>query len=180
MNTTNYWIIAAQITVPFVASFAATWVNFWLTNKRLTSEVPMALQRQKYEAILSANKRVWSLVSFMTETENAHSVVTWSEKQGVKTYWFHPEKADAFMVQRRLIFYDEGHGVFLSRKVTDAIAIYRSKVYGLMLTGDKSLEKMELKNPELAKELFKLAETMRVEIRKAIELNERVLPHDEK
>jgi hypothetical protein len=171
----NNWIIVAQITAPFIATGIATWVNYELGNKRLRREVPMALQRLKSEAILTANKRVWSLIAFMTETENTNSIVTWTEKQKVKTFWFHPEKATNFMEQLRLIFYDEGHGVFLSRKGTDAISTYRNKIYSLLLVEDRSSDKFELKNPDLAKDLFRLAEDLRTEIRQAIELKERTL-----
>lgn len=168
-NNYNYWWEAAKILAPFIAAGLATYVSFL----RLKKENQIYIQRLKYESILNAHKSVWELASFMGEIENNNSIITWKENLGNKTYTFHPERAKMFMDKLREIYFDKGHGAFLSRKTTDCLYEFRGKIFGLLLAKNNPTEPFEMIKAELATSLFKTGNDLRIEIRNAIELSER-------
>lgn len=162
---------AAKIIAPFVAAGLATYVTYI----RLKKENQLYIRKLKYESVLTAHKEVWQLASYMSEIENSNSVITWTEKHGHKTYIFHPQRAEEFMNRLREIYFDKGHGAFLSREVTDRIYEFRGKIFGLILAKNNSSNPFELQKPELAVSLFSIGGELRDYIRKSIELDERKL-----
>ncbi len=170
----NWSLEAVKIAAPFIAAY----LTYVFAVRKMQRENPEVIQRKKYESILSANQHAWSLIAFMAETENEFSIVRWKKNGQEKVFYFHPENAKKFMENMRRIFYDEGHGLFFSRSVTDAVYTYRSLIYGLLMANGENNELIILENKEQAQRLFALAETMRKAIRETIELHQRKLDLD--
>jgi hypothetical protein len=175
MSEIHWGLETAKLVVPVVIPVTVAWITYTLAVRKLQKDNREALERQKYEAILLAHRRAWALIAYMTETENARSVVTWKKQKEVRTNYFNPVNARKFMDSLREVFYDEGHGIFLSREVTDLLHEYRIILYGLLLRHDGKDDIVVIEKPELAKELFAKSVKLIAAVRDSMEVTERRL-----
>lgn len=80
--------------------------------------------------------RVWSLLGYLTEVENARSVLIW-KRQGGQTRWYlRLRQAREYIEELSEVFYAEGHGLLVDSQVKERLYEYRGLVYGVMLKED--------------------------------------------
>ncbi len=163
---------------PTIIAMIVAYVTFRLNVAKLKKEIIESIEKLKYEAILKANVRCFSLLAYLSETENELSVFTWVQDKQTKEkeYFVNVKNYELFMQQLRIIFYDEGNGIYLSKEVLTDLFKCRSILYGFTLsTKDGTELKVKVKKVEMSKEIFNLCTQINESIRKAIELDERKL-----
>lgn len=181
MNLSICWLEIIKAFSPIVGALVAligAWLAYRYAVRKLSDENAASIERKKYEAILHANERCWSLLMYTSETENACSIFTWVRAETTKedSFYFHPDRCEAFFDALRVIYYEEGNGIYFDRKVTESLFEIRGILYGLHLKVLKEKrEPVFIENPELAKRVFFLTNQCRGEIREAIELDGRKL-----
>ena len=146
--------------------------------KKLRKESLENIERAKYEAILKAHQSIYKLLRFTTDTENDDSILVWEQPKGggEKTYYFRQANIRKFIKELTEEIYNKGNGIFLSKEVMSLIFEYRSLVYGLLLTSkDKPGETIEIKNEKLAKRMLEIHQSLSIQIRRAVNLQQRNL-----
>jgi hypothetical protein len=177
LTITNVFLLQYLI-FPIIVAGLVAYFTFKYNVAKLKKEIVESIEKIKYEAILKAHIRCFSLLAYLTETENELSIFTWvkDKNTGVINYFVDGNNHKLFIKQLRIIFYDEGNGIYLSKEVLDSLFKCRSILYGLSLsTKDKTETKTSVKNDNMPKEIFDLCVKMNLAIRKAIELDERIL-----
>lgn len=168
--TTPFILDVLKIVAPIVA----VWIAYLYAVKKLKAENRQSIERKKYEAILRAHERCWSLIAYLTEVENANSIFVWVRENKVDTYYFRPDCFRAFFEALNTVYYEEGNGLYLSKEVFDHLFYCRNVLYGIALK-TKTDEKVKIENNEMVKAFFKRTEEMRSDIRNAIQLETRKL-----
>lgn len=175
------WLEIVKAFSPIAGALVAligAWLAYRYAVRKLTDENAASIERKKYEAILRANERCWSLLMYTSETENACSIFTWIRSESTKedSFYFHPDHCEMFFNALRVVYYEEGNGIYLDRRVTASLFEIRNILYGLRMKTLKENEgKVLISNHDLAKRVFSLTNQCREEIREAIELDRRKL-----
>lgn len=141
----------------------------WSKQKR---QEGLHLQDLKlYESELQAAKSTWALIAYFSESDNDKNVFRSGKKDddGDVIMYFRTEQAKIFFEQLNLVFYEQGHGVFLSKESKKYIfdirrAIERWNVRAV----DNSLEEYAIENKEKLKDFKKCREDLIIELRNTI------------
>ncbi len=169
--------ISQPIAVVLVAFISAFLANF-LTVRRLRKETKVGLQKSKYDKMLQANQKAWSLLAFLTDKENIKSVYTLTRQNGKDTFYIQKNNAELFIKEYAEHIFSEGYGLFLSQQTIALLAEARGIVYGFLLKEKSNSENsIKVDNEEFIKSIRRIYEKLILEIRDAIVINEeRKLP----
>ncbi len=163
--------------IPVAGAVVVAYLTYLFAVKKLKKVSRENIERKKYEAILHAHKKIYSLLAYTTDTENAKSILVWEAEKNDranKTYYFRKRNALEFIDKLRREFYDCGNGLFLSSEVNKLIFEYRGLVYGFLLKEDKNTEEcIKMDNPEMAKRMITINQEMITAIRESIGLQKR-------
>ena len=149
--------------------------------KQLHAESSEKINRMHHEAIVKAHQSIYKLLRFITDTENDNCILVWEQPKGggEKTYYFRQANIRKFIKELTEEIYNKGYSIFLSKSVMSLIFEYRSLVYGLLLTAkDKPDETIEIKNEKLAKRMIEIHQSLSIQIRRTVNLQERYLQFD--
>lgn len=141
----------------------------WSKQKR---QEGLHLQDLKlYESELEAAKATWALIAYFSEGDNDKNVFKSGKKDddGDVIKYFRSAQAKIFFEQLNLVFYEQGHGVFLSKESKKYIfdirrAIERWDVWAI----DNCQEEYVIENKDKLKEFKKCREELIIELRKSI------------
>lgn len=171
------YAISQPIAIVLVAFISAFLANF-LAVRRLRKETKESLQKSKYEKILQANQKAWSLLGYITDKENVKSVYTMTQKNGKDTYFIQKNNAELFIKDYAEFIFAEGYGLFLSQQTIALLAKARGIIYGFLLKEKDNKENcIKVDNEDLIKSIRRIYNGLISEIRDAVVINEeRKLP----
>jgi hypothetical protein len=170
MNTDHIFGIPTVLATPLITAISAilavVFTNYFAI-RRLRKEMISSLEKEKYNRTLNACQNGWKLLRFTTDIENPDAILIWKRDKTTKTdqFYFRKDRAELFIKQLSLFFYEEGHGVFLPGSVRPLLFEYRSIIYGLILSeknntadeilinNEKMVERMKTVHQNLIKTL---------------------------
>lgn len=190
MQTSNILIFtahiqAASVITPkdilgYAVSVGLALLTAFLTYRfhlrKLKRETQEAIEKAKYEAILRAHERCFSLLAYLTETENGLSVIVWKKEKDTaeKSYIFNKQNCLLFLDELRKIYYEQGHGLYFSKEISAPLFECRSILYGLNLSVN-STGGEKIKNVQMVKRIYELCEIIREGIKSNIGLENKDL-----
>lgn len=167
--------ITSKDVLGYAVSVGLALLTSWLTYRfhlsRLKRETQEAVEKARYEAILRAHERCFSLLAYLTETENSQSIIVWQKEKGTedKTYFFNKQNGLLFFEELRKVYYEQGHGLYFSKEISSPLFECRSILYGLNLRITNT-DREQIKNEQMAKRIYELCEVIRKEIKSNIGL----------
>ncbi|NCC09461.1 MAG: hypothetical protein EOM31_02985 [Bacteroidia bacterium] len=168
--TLNVELIVAQLgAIVGIILAAALGFHFWRKQKR---EEGLYLQDQTYyESHLAAAKAVWGLIVYFSENDNDKNMLKRGEKEenDQKIHYFRAPQAKMFFEQLNVVFYEQGHGVFLNKEIKSLLFELRSQAYAWYHIANKE-ESKELKITNIKKynRVVEIREALSVELKKAL------------
>lgn len=113
------------ILVPLLLAFLAHF--YWRRQKKIENQLKRI--ETQYASKLESAKAVWALLEYLTERENPKSIiVNRGDKEKTITY-LRMDRAIEFMELVPKIFYQEGHGVYMTDLVERDLYEVRDKCY---------------------------------------------------
>ena len=156
----------------------AAYLTYRYAIKKLRKESFENIERAKYEAILKAHQSIYKLLRFITDTENDDCIMVWEQPKGggEKTYYFRQANIRKFIKELTEEIYNKGNGIYLSKEVMSLIFKYRTLVHKLLLAEKNNPdEKIMIHNREVVKEMIEINQSLSIQIRKDIDLQQRNL-----
>jgi hypothetical protein len=133
----------------------------WKKQKETENEIQKH-KRQSDETI-AAHKAAWSLIPYFSENDNEKNMLVRGKKRedGIKDYYFRRLQAEEYYKTLQTIFFEKGHGIFLSKDVKQLLYEIRSTTYGLYHIANKQNEdEMKIEKDELPKRIQKIREEL--------------------
>ena len=156
----------------------AAYLTYRYAIKKLHKESFESIECAKYEAILKAHQSIYKLLRFITDTENDDCILVWEQPKGggEKTYYFRQANIRKFIKELTEEIYNKGNGIYLSKEVMSLIFKYRTLVHKLLLAEKNNPdEKIMIHNREVVKEMIEINQSLSIQIRKDIDLQQRNL-----
>ena len=175
VNQSTEWVRAlAQPLAIVVAAILA----YWFAVRKLRKETREGLQKAKYDKMLEANQKAWSLLAFITDKENANSLYTFTRQGKKDTFFIHKRNAERFLEVYAELLFAQGSGLFLSQDVIALFAECRGIVYGFLLKEKNNVQDtVKVENEEMITTIHRIYEELIAEIRQSVEITEsRKLP----
>lgn len=138
------------LTTIVIAIIVQRWtMKFWHSQKR--HEINYELETEKYRARLEAAKAIWSLLAYLTEKENGKCLLIYKGTKEKPEVFFDLERGRKYLESVSVVFYDGGHGIFLTSPIKQEIFHIRTNVYRIIdkesrrgnTTGEVLLENAE-------------------------------------
>ncbi len=174
ISSTNIELL--KILAPLIAAILTVGLALFTFYKKGKLENEQKLDEQRLRGILKAHERCWSLIAYLTPTENGKSIIIWVKLQQNKKYYFLKNNYDLFIEELRVIMYDEGNGIYFSSESAKALYEIRSILFGLNLklkSSNTTDVKMEIEKEELVATVWQLTEELRKNLRKDIKSERR-------
>ena len=114
--------------------------------------------------------KAWSLLAYMSDTENSLAVIVWEQKKDGKVYYFRKKQARDYIDKLAEIFYGGGYGLMLDDETKKMLFEYRSILYGVLLREKGDDEKVRLENAEMVRRMKVIYEGMNKKLREDIRL----------
>ena len=150
--------VLAGITL-FIALKANEWTHkYWRKQKR---------EDIIYQSKLEAAKAAWGLLIFLTEKENGKNFLIYQGTKESPEIFFDLIRGRNYLTVIAKIFFEDGHGVFLSKEIKQYIFHVRSNVYRILDREEragKTSGKVLLENPGVVEFFRKSFENLRKKI----------------
>lgn len=163
------FIVAQVVTVAGIILAAVLGFYFWRKQKR---QEGLYLQDQKYyESQLAAAKATWGLIVYFSENDSDKNMLKRGEKDenDNKTYYFRALQGKMFFEQLNVVFYEQGHGVFLSKEVKRLLFELRSQAYAWYhLASKEDPQELKITNVKKYNRIVEIREVLSAELKKAI------------
>lgn len=131
--------------------------------------------RFKMDKQVEAGMAFWALLAYVTDKENEHAILLWTQEKDSKEkqWYFQKNKAKEFINKLSEYNYEKGHGFFLSPQTREHFYKYRSILYGICLKENNTSEdKVKIKR-EVAEEMLRMYERMNKALRDEIQPEKR-------
>lgn len=149
------WAVIVATAQLLLTVLIVIWANrlamkYWRKQKK--EEIDFQLHGLKAEAYLDAAKAAWALLAYVTEKENGKCLLIYKGTKDKPEIYFHLERGKEYLHRLSQMFYDEGHGIFLTKEIKHEIFHIRTNVYRIIdkenrrgvITGEVLLENKEL------------------------------------
>lgn len=163
----NWMLEILKMFAPAVLVLFGLWV--WHLKKRSEPKYESLgfLEQKRLEGLM----KVWSLLAYITEVENPKAVMVWERGGGDTEYYLRPHQARGYIVALAEVFYENGYGLFLGRRIKDLLYEYRNQLYGVLLRAKSEQdgnERIKLENEDLIKCLKRIYTELNDELRKEL------------
>ena len=166
-------VIAPPIAT-LLSAFIVVYYTYKFALKKLKQETYEAIQKGKYEQMIKANQRAWSLLRFTTDKENPNSVYSFEQNDHAKSFYFRKHNAELYLNEYANILLNEGYGLFLSKKVVALLAEFRGILFGFLLKEhNNDSDKILISNQEMISRMKAIHQELCMEIRSSIAMDER-------
>lgn len=171
VSWTDEWTVylsAGSLLATIIIAFIVQRWTFKYWHKQKRHEINYGLEAAKYSAMLEAAKSAWSLLAYVTEKENGKNFLSYKGTKEKPEIYFSIERGKQFLSAISEVFYDNGHGIFLTSEIKNEIFHLRNNVYKIIdaetrkgnLTGEILLE-----NEGLIQFFRNKYESMRIKIK---------------
>jgi hypothetical protein len=122
---------ASLLVTIFIAIMANRWaMKYW--HKQKKEEINYQLETVRYENRMEAAKAVWGLLAFLTEKENGKNLLNYKGTKEKPEVFFNLDRGRNYLSSLSDIFYEKGHGVFLTKEINQDIFHVRTNVYRIL------------------------------------------------
>ena len=151
----------------------AAWLAYRYAVRQKKKEIFISLGQIKYERKLKALEECWKLLAFTTDTENPQVILTWVQEKGRsnKTWFFHPERAKAFIEKLAAFHYTSGLGIYMPTTIKGLLFECRGIVYGILLREKNNpATEIEVKNVEMVNRMIQIHRQLITELKNETEV----------
>lgn len=137
-----------RMAAPAVLVLLGLWAWHYQKRREPQYQSLAYITQKRMDGLLAA----WSLLAYITETENPNAVMVWEKEAKETTYYLRPAQARDFMAALSSLFYGSGYGLLLDGEIKELLYEYRSQIYGVLLKADClkcGEEPVKLKNEQL-------------------------------
>jgi len=120
--------VLVTLLVTFIANHLA--MKYWRKQKR--EEINFQLESLRYSSRMEAAKAVWGLLAFLTEKENGKCFLIYKGTKEKPEIYFDLDRGRKYLHSLSEIFYEQGHGVFLTSELKKNIFHIRTHVYQIL------------------------------------------------
>jgi hypothetical protein len=166
MNTTlliNWLDVLLEPAVLIVLGYLGYHWGYKTWKKQKETENEIQKHKRQYDEIIAAHKAAWSLIPYFSENDNEKNMFLRGKRRedGIKDYYFRRLQAEGYFKALQTIFFENGHGIFLSKDVKRLLYEIRSTAYGLYHIANKQDEdEMKIEKDELPKRIQKIREEL--------------------
>lgn len=171
VEAVNWPLEIVKLAVPAIFGFLGVWLGLWVWHLQKRSERSYESLSYLHQKRLDGLMKAWSLLAYITETENPKVVMVWEKNKNGTTHYLCPKQAREYMIGLSKIFYDDGYGLLLGREVKELLYEYRGHLYGVLLRAkgaESDDERIRLENDELAGRLKAIYNELNNELRKEL------------
>ena len=157
----------AKIIAPVVLVLLGLWVWHYQKRREPHYQSLAYITQKRVDGLLAA----WSLLAYMTETENPNAVVIWKKNAKETIYYLRPAQARDYMASLSSLFYGSGYGLLLDGDIKELLYEYRSQIYGVLLKADCLKcgdEPIKLENVHLVNQVKELYAELNAQLRKEL------------
>lgn len=139
---TDKWMVFLTAGLVFLAAFSlavtfyiAVKANRWAHKywrKQKEEELNYQLDALRYKSRLEAAKAAWGLLAFLSEKENEKSFLAYRGSREKPEVYFNLDRGRDYLNALSEIFYDQGHGIFLTKEINQEIFHVRTNVYAIL------------------------------------------------
>lgn len=169
MTESTTFIIVQVVTIGCVILSAVIGFYFWRKQKRLEG---VYLQDQKYyESHLAAAKAIWGLIVYFSENDSDKNMLRRGEQEanGKTIHYFRAQQAKMFFEQLNVVFYEQGHGVFLSKEIKGLLFELRGQAYAWYhLANKEDSQELKISNAKKYDRVVEIREILNVKLKNAI------------
>lgn len=126
----------------------------------------------EYTGKLAAYRAAWSLLAFMSEKENPKTVFVKRGTSDSPQYLLRRKQADDFLVELQKVFFEQGHGILMSKEAKEELFRFRSLVFRIQdaeRSAPESQGDIVVKNEHIAAEVARIRETLASELRSQVQ-----------
>ncbi len=171
VQTTDWTLEIVKLILPAVFGFVGVLLGLWIWHHQKRSEPRYEslgyLNQKRLDSLMEA----WSLLGYITDVENPKAVMLWEKNGGQTVYYLRPKQAREYMIALGALFYADGYGLLLGRRVKELFYEYRGHLYGVLFkakSGQGGDERIELENDELVKRMKEIYGELNAELRKEL------------
>lgn len=175
--TLDYWKIALSV-LSLLLTLLLAWLGYklafknWMEQKK--EEVKLRKQQLQYDARLDAHKAAWGLLAYLSEKENDKTVFVDRGTREESYYMLRKEQARDFLKALPKVFFEDGHGLFLSKEVKKDLYDFRSRVYRLLEkehhTNPSEASSIKVTNEDVKKEVTAIRERLKTALKNNIDI----------
>jgi hypothetical protein len=172
MNPENYLTIVEHL-ITLGLGIYGFMVAFPAWKKQKQAEMSLGLKQSRFQAKIDAAKAVWALLAYMSEKENEKTVFVLRGTKELTTKNLRIKQGLEYIEALHKVFFEQGHGLFLSPKVKEDLFEFRALVRRpiekeTIHEGKKDLEQIIIKKEELWNDVTKIRERLNQALREAI------------
>lgn len=126
----------------------------------------------EYTGKLAAYRAAWSLLAFMSEKENPRTVFVKRGTSDNPQYLLRRKQADDFLAELPKVFFEQGHGILMSKEAKEGLFHFRSLVFRILDAERLSSESqgdIVIKNEHIAREVANIREALTLELRNQVQ-----------
>lgn len=148
-------IVIAMMSI--ISPILITVLGWFVWNYQKIKEPEYRILQEKYKQSVQAKMKVWSMLKYLSRSENQHTVFIKRENNGKICYHARREQAEQFENEIVVLFYDEGYGLFLTKEVKSLLFETRNQFHRLLDTDrDEKLTMIVVKNPKLVDRIHEI------------------------
>ncbi|MEP7318054.1 MAG: CRISPR-associated protein Csx28 [Panacibacter sp.] len=155
----------ANAVLAIAALLAAIYASTFWWHKQKKAEINYELDKTRYQYKLDAYKAAWSLLGYLSQQDTGNNFITYRGKKDAFEYFLILNNAKGYIEKLRVIFYDEGHGIFLSIEVKEKLFHVKHMLHKLLLKltsdGEGGEAEAKIENIEMVKQLKEYYEDIR-------------------
>ncbi len=135
----------------FIAIKANRWaMSYWHEQKK--EEINYQLLNLRYQGRLEAARAAWGLLAFLSEKESGNNFLVYRGTKEKPEVYFNIERGKKYISRLNQLFYEQGHGIFLTKEINNEIFHVRGNVYRVIdkeQRKESGKEEVQLENPHL-------------------------------
>ena len=131
-DTATVVVLTGQLLATFViAVLANKWAHsYWRKQKK--EEIDYQLHSLRAKGYFEAAKAVWGLLAFVTEKENGKCLLIYKGTKDKPLVYFDIDRGRAYLHKLSEVYFDEGHGIFITKEMKQYIFHIRTNVFRII------------------------------------------------
>ncbi len=139
----------------------------WRYYKR--KEVEYKIVELRAQTFLNSNKAIWGLLKYLSNKDKPDSIFIWNSV--AKEWTFNPINATRFTAELNKVYYTDGNGIMIEKKLRDKIFEIENKILKCTRDAEVKDKMVKMKHTEICDEIMKLKEELINELRKIVSKN---------
>lgn len=131
-DVATVYILAGTLLVNIILVFVASRLAMRYWHRQKKHEINYLLEGEKYKSLLEAGKAAWGMLAFLTEKENGLCLLIYKGTKEAPLVYLDIERGHKYLQRLSEVFYNEGHGMFLTPGIKQELFHVRTNVYRIL------------------------------------------------